>query len=123
MAEPIVKAGPARSLCDLPAAGLRALIARREVSSREVVEAHLERIGRLDPALRAFTQVFSHRALADADRADRGPGGGGLHGLPVSIKENLDLEGERTTLGVTSRGAIPARRDAAMVTLLREAGA
>src|SRR4051794_13662188 len=113
MAEPLLKDAP---LCDLPATALCGLIARREVSSREVVAAHLERIGRVDPALRAFTQVFADRALADADRADRNAPAGALHGLPVSIKENLDLEGERTTLGVPSRGATPARRDAAMVT-------
>jgi fatty acid amide hydrolase len=120
MAEP---AGSASSLCDLPAAHLCGLIARREVSSKEVVEAHLARIARHDGALRAFTQVFRESALQEAERKGRGPRPGPLHGLPVSVKENLDIAGEATTFGVASRGAVRAQRDAAIVTALREAGA
>ena len=98
-------------------------MARRELSSREVVAAHLDRIEERDRALKAFTQVFRERALAEAERADKDPRRGPLHGLPVSVKENLDIAGEANTFGVVGRGAVRATRDAAMVTLLREAGA
>jgi fatty acid amide hydrolase len=110
------------SLCDRTAAELCAAIARRELSSVEVVGAHLARIERHDGAVRAFTKVFRERALDEAARADREPRRGPLHGLPVSVKESFDIAGEATTLGVPGRTA-PAARDAALVTLLREAGA
>jgi fatty acid amide hydrolase len=113
---------PAPSPCDLPAAELLRLLGRREISSREVVQAHLSRIESLDGKLRAFTQVFPERALADADRADR-ERSGALAGLPVSVKENFDMAGEATTMGVVGRAGSKARSDAAMVTALREAGA
>jgi fatty acid amide hydrolase len=106
---------------------LSARLARGEVSSREVVMAHLDRIAAVDGDVRAFTHVFRDRALADADRADderrRGEARGPLHGLPVSIKECFDIEGQPTTLGIPSWRTKVAERDAAMVRLLREAGA
>src|SRR5712692_5224984 len=97
--EPALFGEPAPSLCDLTASELVRLLSRREISAREAVQAHLGRIEAVDGKLRAFTQVFRERALADADRADRerrGP----LSGLPVSVKENFDFEGEATTMGV-----------------------
>ncbi len=106
---------------------LARLLERREISSREAVLACLRRIDERDPAVHAFTAVFRDRALADADRADaeraRGEVRGPLHGLPVSVKENFDLAGEASTMGVESRRSHKAGADAAMVTLLREAGA
>ena len=123
MAESAAIPEPRRSPCDLSAAELCRLMARKELSSREVVAAHLERIEQHDRALNAFTQVFRERALAEAERADKEPRRGPLHGLPVSVKENLDIAGEATTFGVVGRAAVRATRDAAMVTVLREAGA
>ena len=106
-------------MIDRSAAELCALIARKEVSSREVVAAHVDRIEQHDGALKAFTQVFRERALREAEHPRPGP----LCGLPVSVKENLDIAGEATTFGVASRGAVKAAKDSAMVTMLREAGA
>ena len=120
MAESAAIPQAARSPCDLSATELCRLMARGELSSREVVAAHLERIEQHDPALKAFIQVFRQRALAEAERADKEPRRGPLHGLPVSVKENLDIAGEATTFGVAGRGAVKATRDAAMVTLLRD---
>jgi fatty acid amide hydrolase len=120
--QPALSREPARSLCDLPAAEMLGLLQRRELSSREVVQAHLARIEAVDGKLRAFTQVFHERALAEADRADR-ERRGSLCGLPVSVKENFDIAGEATTMGVVGRAGTKARADAAMVTALREAGA
>lgn len=102
-------------------------LARGEFSSRELVDAHLDRIHSLDARLHAFTTVFDDEARAQATRLDderasgsvRGP----LHGVPISVKECFDLEGHPTTLGLRSRQSALATRDAAMVTLLREMGA
>ncbi len=106
---------------------LSALMARGEVSSREVVDAHLDRIASVDGAVNAFTEVFRERARADAERMDaeraKGRARGPLHGLPVSVKECFDHEGLVTTLGIPSWKGRVAARDAAMVTALREMGA
>ena len=114
-------------LCTLSASTLCDLLTRGEVSSRQVVDAHLERIHTLDHTLRAFTQVFVAEARAEADARDderrRGTSRGLLHGLPVTIKECLDVVGFPTTMGVRGRLQHRATRDAAMVTLLRESGA
>ncbi len=106
---------------------LSGMLERREVSSREVVDAHLDRIASVDGAVRAFTEVFREGARADADRADaeraKGRSRGPLHGLPVSVKECFDFEGRATTLGIPAFEKRIAARDAVMVTALREAGA
>ena len=109
------------------ASELSRMLSGGEVSSVEVVRAHLQRIEALDAKLHAFTHVFHESALAEAARADaeraRGHTCGPLHGLPVSVKECYDHAGLATTLGITSWKGRRASRDAAMVTLLKEAGA
>jgi len=111
----------------LPATALSSMLGRGEVSASEVLRAHLGRIEQVDQRIHAFTEVLHDRARADAEASDarrkRGELRGSLDGVPVSIKECYDIEGRATTLGIASwRGRI-AERDAAMVTLLREAGA
>ena len=117
----------ADDLCRLPATALATLLARGDVSSSEVVAAHIARIDAIDTCVHAFTRVYRERALADAERADaerrRGTIRGPLHGLPVTVKECLDIAGEATTLGIPSRRQHHAAADAALVTLVREAGA
>ncbi len=97
------------------------------LTSRAAVEAHLARIDVLDPQVHAFTTVLAAEARAEADARDaeqaRGRIRGPLHGMPVTVKECFDIEGLPTTLGLGSRRDTRARRDAAMVTILREAGA
>jgi fatty acid amide hydrolase len=109
------------------ASELSSLLGRGEVSSREVVRAHFDRIEAVDGKVRAFTTLFRDRAMADAARADdersSGRARGPLHGLPVSIKECFDMEGLATTLGLESWKSRIAKSDAAMVTLLRGMGA
>ncbi len=114
-------------LWQLSATTLSSLLARGEVSAGEVVRAHLERVDAVDGRLRAFTEVLREQALSEADASDarrrRGEARGPLDGLPMTIKECFEIAGRATTLGLPSwRGRIAAR-DAAMVTLLREAGA
>ena len=72
------------------------LIAAGEISSRELTEAYLERIARLDPILNAFRIVFAERALAEAAQADGRRGSGDrrpLLGVPVAIKDDTDIAG------------------------------
>ncbi|WP_437337072.1 amidase [Sorangium sp. So ce394] len=111
----------------LTATALSSLLAAREVSSEEVTRAHLARIGALDPRLGAFTQVLHDEALAAArgldDERRRGEIRGPLHGLPITVKESLDMAGMASTLGVASRRDHRAAGDAGVTALLRRAGA
>jgi amidase len=96
-----------------------------DVSSRELVELYLERIERLDPQLNAYRIVMAERALADADQADarrRSSDDRPLLGVPIAVKDNVDVAGEVTTSGTSANGG-PAREDAEIVKRLRTAGA
>jgi len=102
------------------------LIERREVSPVELTRACLDRIAAENDALRAFITVMTDRALADAARAEkdiaRGRYLGPLHGMPVSVKDLVDIAGTPTTSG----SAVPPRHpqhDAPVVSRLRAAGA
>jgi amidase len=94
------------------------------VSSRELVEAVLRRIQRYDGRFNAFTHVLHDAALAEAaerDAAapeDRGP----LHGVPVAIKEEIDVAGVVTSFGGRAN-VTPAAADSEVVRRLRAAGA
>jgi amidase len=102
------------------------LVRAGEVSARELVEVYLERIARLDPELNAFLTVAGERALAEADQADARRRAGDerpLLGVPVAIKDEVDVAGEVTTLGTSARGGEPARQDSEVVRRLRAAGA
>src|SRR5690242_16407091 len=89
---------------------LAAMIRGREVSSREVVQAHLDRVDAVNKHLNAIVRLLSDEALAAADAADRAVADGGqlgaLHGVPCTVKENIDLAGTPTT------NAVPALADA-----------
>src|SRR4051812_20106343 len=101
------------------------LVRAGEVSSRELVELYLERIERLDPQLNCFRLVMAERALTDADQADarrRSNGDRPLLGVPIALKDNIDVAGELTTHGTSAYGD-PARADAEIVKRLRAAGA
>lgn len=83
---------------------LAADIASGSVSSREVVEAHLERIEAVNGEVNAIVRVLAEDALAAADRADKqrrdGAALGPLHGVPFTVKDNIDVAGQPTTNGV-----------------------
>ena len=96
-----------------------------EVSSRELVELYLERIERIDPQLNAYRVVMAESALTGADEADAQRRRGDerpLLGVPLAIKDNVDVAGELTTLGTRAHGP-PATADAEVVRRLRIAGA
>jgi amidase len=101
------------------------LVRRGEVSSRELAELALRRIERLDGALNAFGAVYPERALAEAaaaDRRRREGDAGPLLGVPVAVKDEIDLAGEITSRG-TAAVTTPAPEDAEVVRRLRAAGA
>src|SRR4051795_11912053 len=113
-----------RSVCDLTATALARAIAKGELSSREVVEAHLERIAHRDVQLAAFVTVDAEGARRGAQICDAAPAPiGPLHGVPVGIKDLTDTAGLATTYGsVLFRDHVPAEDDL-VVTRLRRAGA
>jgi amidase len=95
------------------------------LSALELTEASLDRIERLDPGLNAFRVVFAERALDEAVRADerRAAGeNGALLGVPVAVKDNVDVAGEVTAHGTGAYGGA-AIDDSMVVRRLREAGA
>jgi amidase len=104
------------------------LVAAGELSSRELVELCLARIERYDGRLNAFRVVFAERARLEADQADGRRKAGAspterpLLGVPIAVKDDIDVGGEVTTFGTNAYGA-PAREDAEIVRRLRAAGA
>ena len=103
---------------------------RREVSSRELTEMYLARIERIDPELNSFRDVWAESALTEADAADArltegGDGAGAdapLLGVPIAVKDTVDVAGDVTKLG-TAGFDRPAERDSEIVARLRTAGA
>lgn len=106
---------------------LAGLIARRDVTSRAVVEAHLDRISQVNAQVNAVVTVLAESALSNADVADRsvrrGHPLGAFHGVPFTIKANIDLVDSPTTQGVSRlANAMPAL-DHPMVERMKAAGA
>jgi len=107
--------------------GLAAALRARKVSSRELVMQSLREIERLDSKLNAFITMTGEAALAEAAARDeelaRGIDRGPLHGIPIAHKDLMRTKGIRTTAGSKIFADYVPRRDAAIVTRLREAGA
>ncbi|MGD9702520.1 MAG: amidase [Acidimicrobiia bacterium] len=109
------------------ALGLAEMIRTGKVSSREVVDAHLARIGQVNPHVNAVVRLLADEARAAADAADEAVSGGAalgpLHGVPFTVKENIDLAGTPTTSAVHALAEAVAPIDAPQVGRLRDAGA
>ncbi|HEX3176549.1 MAG TPA: amidase [Methylomirabilota bacterium] len=116
-----------RALWQWDAVELAAAIRTRKISSREAVQAVLQRLDAVNPALNAVTVLLADDALAAADRADgavkRGEALGPLHGVPVTIKENIDQAGQATANGVVAFKDVIASVDSPVVANWRRAGA
>ncbi len=106
---------------------LAALIANKKASSVEIVDAHLARIEAVNPTVNAIVRVLSSEARAAAADADRkvalGEPLGPLHGVPCTVKENIDIAGLPTTWGVPALSGAVVPLDAPVVERMRQAGA
>jgi amidase len=114
-------------LCGKGAGDLATMIATGEVTSTEVIEAHLARISEVNADVNAVTVTLADEARTAAAAVDRsvaaGKPLGPLAGVPFSVKENLDVAGSATTWGVAALAGQIASTDAPTVARLREAGA
>ncbi len=103
------------------------LIAARELTVEQLIADTLQRIDAVNPSINAFITLDRERALADARRLDaelaRGNLVGPLHGMPVSVKDLVDVAGLPTTAGSRVRRGHVATEDAPIVVRLRSAGA
>ncbi|MEQ1688440.1 MAG: amidase [Sphingopyxis sp.] len=108
------------------ASSLAKRIAAREVTSAEVIDAHLARIEAVNPALNAIVRVLADEARAGAAQADTKQASGAplgpLHGVPFTVKENIDMAGLPTTWGVPALAQAVVPVDAPVVERMRSAG-
>jgi fatty acid amide hydrolase len=115
------------ALLRMPAGELAKAVKRGEVPAVEAVEAHIARIEEVNGALNAVIVKRYDQARAEAreidDRRARGETLGPLAGVPITVKESLDLAGTPSTFGIPSRKAALAERDDLYVARMREAGA
>jgi aspartyl-tRNA(Asn)/glutamyl-tRNA(Gln) amidotransferase subunit A len=104
----------------------RGLLLGGVMSATEVTLGSLQRIDETDSHINAFITVTRAEALDAARAADeaiaRGESPGPLHGIPIGVKDNIDVEGVRTTVGSAFLDGI-AERDATVVRRLKQAGA
>ncbi len=109
------------------ASDLAASIRSGEISALEVTEAHIARIEAVNPKLNAVVVKRYEQARQEARQADerrhRGEALPPLHGVPVTIKDSIDLEGLPSTFGLPSRANTRAESDDRYAARLREAGA
>ena len=114
-------------LCTRPATELAALVRDREVSARELMDAHLDRIERLNPSLNAIVTLDVEGARAAAHASDErlaaGEPIGVLHGLPVAHKDTHATGGMRTTWGSPLHADTVPAHDELVVARLKAAGA
>ncbi len=114
-------------LCLRGAVDLAGLLRRREVSAREVISAHIDRIEAFDPVINAIVTRTFESALARAEAADEAMARdrplGLLHGLPVAHKDLTETAGVRTTYGSPLFADHVPDRDALVVQRMAQAGA
>ena len=115
------------ALTSLSATELARTIRSRQASSREVVQAHLDRIAEWNPKLNAVVHLDADGALERAAAADEAQANGRplgrLHGVPLTMKSSIDVRGLRCECGSRFREGYVAERDATLAERLRAAGA
>ena len=116
-----------QALWRLSATDLARAIRDKSASAVEATQSVLDRIADVNPRINALVDLMPEEALATAAAADRalarGEAVGPLHGVPVSIKVNVDTAGRATTDGVVASRDNIARSDSPLVASLRAAGA
>ena len=117
----------ATDLLERSAVELRGLVLAKEVSPVELLDRTLERLEHVEPRLNSFVTVTEETARVAARAAERavldGDAPGLLHGLPVSVKDLIAMDGVRCTFGSKSAANNVATLDAPAVERVREAGA
>lgn len=102
-------------------------IRQREVSSEALTQSHLNRLKSANPAINAVVHTTSELALSQAKAADTALALGGplgaLHGVPITVKQNVDLTGYPNANGVPAMANLLATSDAPVVSNLKSAGA
>jgi amidase len=118
---------PTTDLWRMSATELAEVIRSGQASSQEVIEAHLRRIEAVNPSINAVVVVLGEQALEAAKVADRAVAAGTdlppFHGVPFTVKENIDLVGTPTTAGLKALADAYPSRDAPNVERMRAAGA
>ena len=103
------------------------MVRQKKISSRELIQAHLNRINQVNPKINAIIELVADKALARADAADqalaRGENWGPLHGVPVTIKDAFETAGIRTTCGTMGLKDNIPKQNATAVQRLLDAGA
>ena len=114
-------------ICFLTANELASRIRSKDLSAREVMEAHLAQIERVNPKVNAIVTLLPEQAMREARNADkmlaRGDQVGPLHGLPVAHKDLVLTRGIRTTLGSRAFKDFVPDQDSLIVERLKKAGA
>ena len=123
----MTKGPTAETLCTASARQMASWIRGKAISSRELIEAHLARIDRVNPALNAVVTLDRALAIESACAADqamaKGETLGPLHGVPITLKDSFDSAGLITTAGTLGRKTYQPERDATALARLRAAGA
>jgi len=127
---PAATTGAGDDIAFAPMHALATRLKAGDLSAATLVDCYLQRIGRHDDKYHAFVEVYADEARAAAEAADRarkaGQASGALHGIPLALKDLIDVAGKRTTGGslywrerVSPVTATVARRlsDAGMITL------
>lgn len=111
-------------LTALSATEIARRVRRREIGPEQVLQAHLDRIQALDPEIGAFQRVRADQALIEAKElnARKDLAELPLAGVPVAIKDNIDIAGEPTRYGSAATTSRPANEDDELVKRLRGAG-
>ncbi|MCP4544311.1 MAG: amidase [Chloroflexi bacterium] len=118
---------PSSEICFMQATELARRIRTGELSAREVMEAHLTQIERINSSVNGIVTLLSERAMEQADMADemlaRGEEIGPLHGLPIAYKDLVPTKGIRTTQGSPIFKDFVPDQDDLIVERLKKAGA
>lgn len=116
-----------RNLCFLTISDLAARVASRELTALELVRAYLARIDQVNPGINAYMLIMAEQAEDDARRVDegiaKGRAPGPLGGVPLGIKDLIDVAGAPTAAGAHRRFHYTPDRDAPVISRLRRAGA
>ncbi len=113
------------NLYEYTAAQLRDMLKKHKVSSKELTQAVLKRIGNVENKVHAYVTIDADRALAMAEAADKrikSGNAGPLTGIPIAVKDNMCVKGQRTTCGSKILNNFIPPYDATVVGLLKEAG-